>query len=122
DSSTDPNRTSYYIPTNKSVASAVFGSFADAPFSEELREIQISLGAEYWYQNQFAVRAGYFYEDKTKGDRKYLTLGVGVRYKVFQLNGSYLVPSGSGITRNPLSNTFRFSLMFEFDKIEKNEE
>lgn len=121
DSSTEPGVTKYYIPTNKSVASAVFGSFGDAQggFSEEMREIQISVGAEYWYQNQFALRAGYFYEDKTKGDRKYFTLGVGVRYKVFQLNGSYLVPSGNGITRNPLSNTFRFSLMFEFDKIEK---
>lgn len=121
DSSTEPGVTKYYIPTNKSVTSAVFGSFGDAQggFSEELREIQISVGAEYWYQNQFALRAGYFYEDKTKGDRKYFTLGVGVRYKVFQLNGSYLVPSGNGITRNPLSNTFRFSLMFEFDKIEK---
>jgi hypothetical protein len=120
DSSTEPGVIKYHIP-NKSVASGVFGSFGDAPggFSEELKEIQISLGAEYWYQNQFAVRAGYFYENKLKGDRKYLTLGIGVRYKVFQLNGAYLVPSGSGITRNPLSNTFRFSLMFEFDKLEK---
>lgn len=106
---------------NKTVVNAVFSSFGDAPggFSEELKEYQISLGAEYWYQNQFAVRAGYFYENKYKGGRQYFTLGVGVRYKVFQLNGSYLVPSGSGITRNPLSNTFRFSLMFEFDKLEK---
>ncbi|HTN47596.1 MAG TPA: type IX secretion system outer membrane channel protein PorV [Flavipsychrobacter sp.] len=122
DSSTTPGVSKYYIP-NKSVVSGVLGSFGDAPggFSEELKEFQISLGAEYWYQNQFAVRAGYFYENKLKGDRKYLTLGVGVRYKVFQLNGSYLVPSGTGITRNPLSNTFRFSLMFEFDKIETGE-
>jgi len=111
-----------YIP-NKSVASGVLGSFSDAPggFSEELREFQVSLGAEYWYQNQFAVRAGYFYEDKTKGDRKYFTCGLGVRYNIFNLNFAYLVPSGSGINRNPLSNTFRFSLMFEFDKIKKEE-
>lgn len=110
----------YYIP-NKSVVSGVLGSFGDAPggFSEELKEFQISLGAEYWYQNQFAVRAGYFYENKYKGDRKYLTAGIGVRYKVFQLNGSYVIPSGNSVTRNPLSNTFRFSLMFEFDKLEK---
>lgn len=112
----------HYIP-NKSVASGVLGSFSDAPggFSEELREFQVSLGAEYWYQNQFAVRAGYFYEDKTKGDRKYFTCGLGVRYNIFNLNFAYLVPSGSGINRNPLSNTFRFSLMFEFDKIKKEE-
>ncbi len=111
-----------YIP-NKSVASGVLGSFSDAPggFSEELREFQVSLGAEYWYQNQFAVRAGYFYEDKTKGDRKYFTCGLGVRYNIFNLNFAYLVPSGSGINRNPLSNTFRFSLMFEFDKTKKEE-
>lgn len=106
----------YRIP-DKSVVSGMLGSFTDAPggFQEELREFQVSLGAEYWYQDQFAIRAGYFYEDKHKGDRKYFTVGVGLRYKVFQLNGSYLVPSGSGINRNPLSNTFRFSLMFELD-------
>src|ERR1043165_1874072 len=98
----------------------MFSAFGDAPggFGEELREFQVSLGAEYWYQNQFAVRAGYFYEDKTKGDRKYFTCGVGVRYNVFNVNVAYLVPSGSGINRNPLSNTLRFTLMFELDKIE----
>ena len=108
----------YYIP-EKLVISGMLGSFGDAPggFSEELREFQISVGAEYWYQNQFAVRAGYFYEDKTKGDRKYLTVGLGVRMNVFTLNGAYLVPSGSGINRNPLSNTFRFSLLFDFDQL-----
>jgi len=118
---TSTTGTPAYVIPNKSVVNAVFSSFGDAPggFSEELKEYQISLGAEYWYQNQFAVRAGYFYENKLKGDRKYLTAGVGVRYKVFQLNASYLIPSGSGITRNPLSNTLRFSLMFEFDKFEK---
>ena len=112
----------YYIP-EKTVVSGMIGSFGDAPggFSEELREFQISVGAEYWYQNQFAVRAGYFYEDKTKGDRKYLTVGLGVRLNVFTLNGAYLVPSGSGVNRNPLSNTFRFSLMFDFDKIQKKD-
>jgi len=110
----------YYIP-EKSVVSGMLGSFGDAPggFNEELREFQISIGAEYWYQNQFAVRAGYFYEDKTKGNRKYLTLGVGVKLNVFTLNGAYLVPSGSGINRNPLSNTFRFSLVFDFDELSK---
>jgi hypothetical protein len=101
----------------------MFGSFGDAPggFGEELKEWQISFGAEYWYQNQFAVRAGYFYENKDKGDRKYFTCGLGVRYNVFNLNFAYLIPSGSGINRNPLSNTFRFSLMFEFDELKKKE-
>lgn len=113
----------YYIP-EKSVVSGMLGSFGDAPggFNEELREFQISIGAEYWYQNQFAVRAGYFYEDKTKGNRKYLTLGVGVKLNVFTLNGAYLVPSGSGINRNPLSNTFRFSLVFDFDELSKSDD
>jgi hypothetical protein len=113
----------YYIPTDKGVVSGILGSFSDAPggFSEEMKEFQISAGAEYWYQNQFAVRAGYFYENKDKGDRKYLTFGLGVKYNIFQLNAAYLVPSGSGINRNPLSNTLRFSLLFEFDKLQKAE-
>jgi hypothetical protein len=122
DTSSSPDEVKYYIP-EKSVVGGMLSSFTDAPggFKEELREFQVSIGAEYWYQNQFALRAGYFYEDKHKGDRKYFTVGVGLRYKVFQINGSYLVPSGSGINRNPLSNTFRFSLMFELDSW-KNED
>ena len=102
---------------DKNVVSGILGSFSDAPggFSEEVNEYQVSLGAEYWYQNQFAVRAGYFYEDKTKGDRKFFTVGLGLRYSVFNLNFAYLIPSGSGITRNPLSNTLRFSLLFDLD-------
>ncbi|MCB9045738.1 MAG: type IX secretion system outer membrane channel protein PorV [Chitinophagales bacterium] len=125
DSNTDPNTgPDYYIPTDKGVVSGMLGSFGDAPggFSEEMKEIQISAGAEYWYQQQFAVRAGYFYENKYKGDRKYFTVGVGVRYNVFGLNFAYLIPSGSGINRNPLSNTFRFSLLFEFDKLDNKPE
>ncbi len=116
DSTTSTGQVVHYIP-EKSVVSGMFGSFGDAPggFSEELKEWQISFGAEYWYQNQFAVRAGYFYENKDKGDRKYFTCGLGVKYNIFNLNFSYLVPSGSGINRNPLSNTFRFSLIFEFE-------
>lgn len=122
DSSSTPGVKKYYIP-EKTVVSGVFSSFGDAPggFSEELKEYQISLGAEYWYQNQFAVRAGYFYENKDKGDRRYFTCGLGVRYNVFNLNFAYLVPSGSGINRNPLSNTLRFSLLFDFDGKPKEE-
>jgi hypothetical protein len=102
----------------KSVVGSWFSSFNDAPdgFSEELKEFQVSIGGEYWYNNQFAFRAGYFYEDKTKGNRKYFTLGVGIKYNIFGLNFSYLLPSGSGVNRNPLSNTLRFSLLFDLDK------
>jgi len=102
---------------SKGVVSSWFSSFGDAPggFSEELKEFQVSLGGEYWYNNQFALRAGYFYEDKTKGNRKYFTMGVGLKYNIFGLNFPYLLPSGSGVNRNPLSNTLRFSLLFDFD-------
>jgi hypothetical protein len=107
--------------TQVGVVSGIFQSFSTG---DQLKEIDASLGLEWWYQKQFAVRAGYFYEDKSNGDRQYLTCGLGVKYNVFQINASYLVPQGSGTTRNPLSNTLRFSLIFEFDKIEKakNEE
>ena len=101
---------------NKGVMSGWFGSFNDAPdgFSEELREFQISVGAEYWYNNQFALRAGYFHEHETKGNRRFFTSGVGIKYNVFGLNFSYLIPTGSGgSNQNPLSNTLRFSLVFD---------
>ncbi|MCD6063246.1 MAG: porV [Flavipsychrobacter sp.] len=121
----DPVDRPEYDPRNdKGIVSGMLGSFGDAPggFSEEIKEFQVSLGAEYWYQNQFAVRAGYFYENRDKGNRKYLTVGLGVRYQVFNLNFSYLIPSGSDINRNPLSNTLRFSLLFEFDRKNKDSE
>lgn len=100
---------------SKSVVSSWFSSLGDAPggFSEELREFSISAGAEYSYMNLFAVRAGYFHEDKTKGNRRYFTAGVGVKYNTLGLNFSYLVPTGSGVNQNPLSNTLRFSLLFD---------
>ncbi len=103
---------------DKGVVSSWFSSFGDAPggFSEELKEFQISVGAEYVYMDQFAFRAGYFYENPTKGDRKYFTVGAGLNYNMLGLNFSYLVPTGSGINRNPLSNTLRFSLVFNLDK------
>ena len=102
---------------NKTVVSSWFSSFGDAPGggSEELKEVQASIGAEYMYNDQFAVRAGYFYEDKTKGNRKYFSVGFGLKYNVFGLNFSYIVPSGSGINQNPLSNTLRFGLIFNFN-------
>jgi type IX secretion system protein PorV len=102
---------------SKGVLGSWFSSFGDAPdgFSEEVREFQVSVGAEYWYNNQFALRLGYFHEDKTKGNRRYFTGGVGIKYNIFGLNFSYLLPSGSGVNRNPLSNTLRFSLIFDLD-------
>ncbi|HEY8387938.1 MAG TPA: PorV/PorQ family protein, partial [Parasegetibacter sp.] len=102
---------------SKSVPSSWLSSFGDAPggFGEELKELQFSLGAEYWYNDQFAFRVGYFFEDKTKGNRKYFTVGAGIKYNVINLNFSYLVPSGSGISRNPLSNTLRFGISFDLN-------
>jgi hypothetical protein len=98
---------------NVSVVSGMFGSFADAPggFKEELREFSLSAGVEYWYDKQFAIRAGYFHEHATKGNRKYFTLGAGLKYNVFGLDFAYLIPTQQ---RNPLENTLRFSLTFDF--------
>jgi hypothetical protein len=95
------------------VASAIFSSFSDAPggFGEELSELSYSVGVEYWYDRQFAIRAGYFHEDPTKGNRKYFTVGLGLKYNIFGLNFSYLVPTSN--RTNPLDNTLRFSLVFD---------
>jgi hypothetical protein len=102
---------------SKGVVGSWFSSFGDAPdgFSEEIKEFQLSVGAEYTYNDQFSLRAGYFFEDKTKGNRRYFTMGVGIKYNVFGLNFSYLLPSGSGVSRNPLSNTLRFTVLFDLD-------
>ena len=106
---------------SQGVASSWFKSFSDAPGggSEEFREITVSAGAEYWYNNQFSFRAGYFYESPEKGNRRYATVGAGLKYNVIGLNLAYIFASGSGISRNPLSNTVRFSLMFDMDKTGK---
>ena len=100
------------------VVQSIFKSFGDAPggFSEELKEITIGGGVEYWYADQFSVRTGYFYEHYSKGNRKYFSVGLGVKYNVFGLNLSYLVPTTN--QRNPLDNTLRFSLLFDFDAFE----
>ena len=84
--------------------------------SEKIKEITTSIGAEYWYKEQFSFRAGYFYESPLKGNRRYATVGAGLKYNVIGLNLAYIIPSGSGVTRNPLSNTIRFSLIFDMDK------
>ncbi len=117
---------------NVSIASGVFGSFTDAPgvvtgvnndgtgavvesgsiLREELSEITLSAGIEYWYDEQVAVRLGYFYENPLKGNRRYLTAGVGFKLSVFQFDASYLI--GNAQT-NPLAGSVRFTLGFSFD-------
>jgi hypothetical protein len=99
---------------NVGVPTGMLQSFYDAPggFTEELHEVAIAGGVEYWYDKQFALRAGYFYEHATKGNRKFFTLGAGLRYNVFGLDFSYLVPTDQ---HNPLANTLRFTLHFDFD-------
>ena len=103
-----------------SVMQGVFQSFYDAPngFKEELQEIQISVGAEYWYSQLFAVRAGYFYEHKNKGGRQYITFGGGIRYNMFTFDLSYLLALSK--TQNPLANTIRISLGMNFGKPDKS--
>lgn len=94
--------------------SGIFQSFGDAPdgFSEELKEFTWALGAEYWYQDSFALRTGYFNESVEKGARKYLTLGAGFKYNIVKIDVSYLFSASK--VRNPLENTLRFSLSFNF--------
>jgi hypothetical protein len=120
------------------VAAGIFGSFADAPgtpvrdeagnrvfddqgmlvvergsvLREELREVNLSFGIEYWYDKQFALRAGYFHEHASKGNRKYLSFGAGLKYNVFGLDLAYIVPT---VQRHPLANTLRFTLHLDFE-------
>jgi len=96
----------------------IFKSFGDAPggFSEELSEITISVGAEYWYSNQFAVRTGYFHEPTSKGDRKFVTFGAGLKMNVFSLDFSYIYTLRK---TSPLENTLRFTLGFDLDDFQK---
>ncbi len=130
----------------RSVANAMFTSWSDAPgdpvkdntgayildadgmaeiekgsvFGEELRELYFGFGLEYWYNQVFAARMGYFMEDDTKGNRKYLSFGFGLKYNVFALDISYLVPFyvGSQVSygQSPLANTLQFTMSFAFDK------
>lgn len=99
----------------RSVSSGLLGSFNDAPggIKEEMREVILQAGAEYWYDRLLAFRGGYFYENKTKGGRQFFTLGMGVKYKVFGIDFAYLIPTTR--RNNPLQNTLRFSLSFDFD-------
>lgn len=103
---------------NVPIVQGMIQSFSDAPggFKEELQEITIGGGLEYWYDKQFALRTGYFYESPNKGNRQYLTMGAGLRYNVFGLDMSYLI---SFQQRNPLDNTLRFTLTFDLDAFSK---
>jgi hypothetical protein len=103
---------------NVSVPKGMYQSFYDAPggFSEEMKEIIWVVGVEYWYAKQFSVRGGYFHESMMKGGRQFFTLGVGLRYNVFGLDFSYLIPTEQ---QNPLANTLRFTLVFDFGKLKK---
>jgi hypothetical protein len=107
---------------NKGVVSSWFSSFGDAPdgFSEELKEFQLGLGAEYMYKNQFSVRTGYFSENKLKGNRNYLTVGAGVKYDMAGLNFSYLIPTGNNTNTSALKNTFRVSVLFDMNDTKKS--
>jgi hypothetical protein len=107
---------------DRPVLTGMFTSLGDAPgtgiygsvFEEEMDEFVWSIAAEYWYGNVLAVRSGFFYESPRKGNRQYITLGAGLRYKVFGLDFAYVLPVGG--RTNPLSNTLRFTLSFDFAK------
>lgn len=129
---------------DRPVPQGVIGSFYDAPgivtknsdgtytvekgtrFGEELREINFGIGTEYWYDDQFAFRAGYFWEHLSKGNRKFLTVGAGLRLSVFGLDFSYLVPTYFGrknrVQTSPLANTLRFTLSFNFAQSVRDKE
>jgi hypothetical protein len=99
---------------NVGTLAGIFQSFNDAPggMQEEFNELMFSAGMEYWYLKQFAFRGGYFHEHATKGNRKYFTLGVGLRMNVFSLDMAFLLPATQG-TRSPLANTLRFTMLFD---------
>lgn len=103
---------------SKGVVGSWFSSLTDAPggMREELKEFYFSAGAEYTYNDLFSVRAGYFYENPDKGNRQFFSMGAGFKYNALGINLSYLIPSGSGVNRNPLSNTIRFSLVFDLSR------
>ena len=106
---------------NRSVLSGMFSSFSDAPdgFSEEIKEITISSGLEYWYREIFSFRGGYFFENMDKGGRRFLTLGLGIKYNNLGVDFSYLSTTQND---HPLAETMRFSVAFLFDDIENNQE
>ena len=110
----DGEITGYQQPNDVGVLSGIFKSFGDAPdgFSEELKEFTWALGAEFMYDESFALRAGYFNENELKGARKFITLGAGFKYNIIDIDLSYLISATRVV--NPLENTLRFSLTFNF--------
>ena len=104
----------YSQPSDVGVLSGIFKSFGDAPdgFSEELKEFTWALGAEFMYDESFALRAGYFNENELKGARKFITVGAGFKYNTIDIDLSYLISATRVV--NPLENTLRFSLTFNF--------
>jgi hypothetical protein len=118
DDPTNPDKITSGKDPNVSVAQGVFQSFSDAPggSKEEFREIIYKTALEYWYSKQFAARTGFYHESPYKGNRRYFTLGMGLRYSSFGLDFAYLIPLQQ---RNPLENTLRFSLHFNFGEAKK---
>jgi hypothetical protein len=104
----------------KTVLSGMFGSFSDASFTEEIHEIMSSLGVEYWYREIFAARLGYFLEAKDKGNRKYMTAGVGFRKNNFGIDIAYIVPTNK--REHPLAETIRFTILLQIPQQELTEE
>ena len=107
----DTDSTTVMVIPDKSLISGMFSSFSDAPdgFSEEIKEFTVNAGVEYWYNNTFAGRVGYFSEAKLKGNRKYMTIGLGFKKNKFAFDIAYLVPTNK--REHPLAETIRFGLM-----------
>ena len=107
-------------PKDMGMLQGMFSSFADSPdgFKGEMREIILCMGAEYWYNDLFAIRAGYHYENPQNGNRRYANVGIGIRYNAFGLDMAYLIPIQQS---NPLAETLRFTLHFDFDSKKKVE-
>jgi hypothetical protein len=105
------------IDPNVNTIQGMIQSFYDAPggFSEEMKEYNVSVGTEYIYNDQFVIRAGAFYEAKTKGGRQYGTIGMGLKYNTFTIDAAYLVPFAN---RHPLQNQMRFSLLFDLSALQ----
>jgi hypothetical protein len=106
-----------YVQEDVGFFAGMFKSFGDAPrgFEEEMEEITWALGAEYMYDNAFGLRAGYFHESDMKGARQFFTVGAGFKFKSTRLDFSYLFNASD--VNNPLENTLRFSLSFDFGEL-----
>ena len=98
---------------NQGVIGSVFSSFGGAPLGDKIKEFTVSSGLEYWYDDMFAARTGYFFEAESRGGRKYFMAGLGLRLKEsYGIDLAYLLPTTSG---SPLANTWRISLIFNLD-------